>query len=151
MKQVLVLIGVLCLLLAGAQKPLMAQEADFSDLALGPLPQAVTISDIAFVGHDPAFLPEIMEQGAERGYRFADAGVTVALPIEVKGVKIRLCLFAASEVKIEALHGLGEIVSQKHVQFRDKCKDVAVEGDKIAILRLTGGDNEASIVRLGAE
>ena len=129
-----------------------AVNAEFSFLPSGAsIPSTYQTAGITFFAHQsPYYSPIIVDHGGERGYGFPDTGVTVVLPIEVRSVEVRVCLFA-SNIMIEALNSAGTLISQQSVQLRNQCGDVVLKGDQIAAVRFTGGSREASIVRLSAK
>ena len=150
-----VYVALLLVLAAGMWSDSMAQGAltvEFSSLPNGTLmPWTYQIAGVTFFAHASLSTPNIYDQGtpSERGYRFPDTGVTVTLPMEVRGVEVRICL-PFNVVTIEALDTMNKLVAQKQVPFGNKCGDVSLEGDRISVVRFTGGSNEASIVRLSA-
>ena len=145
----------LLVLAAGMWSNSMAQGAltvEFSFLPNGtPMPRTYQIAGVTFSAHaSPSFDPVVddLEPG-ERGYIFPDTGVTVTLPEEARSVEIRVCLFARN-VTIEALDTVNNLVAQEQVQSSNTCVNVSLEGDRISVVRFTGGFREASIVRLSA-
>ena len=125
--------------------------ADFSILPPGMnIPIVFQIAGITFLANPPS-VPRMMDSGnpRERGYGFKEQGVTVVLPIEVSSVEVRMCLFAG-DVEIEALSSNGTSVVRRPVQNMNRCEDVHLSGERITVIRFTGGRNEASIVRLSA-
>ena len=126
--------------------------AEFSYLRLGAMPAIYQIAGMTFFAHSSATSnPAIVDQGtpAERGYAFPDSGLTVVLPREARRVTIRLCLID-SEVTVEALSSAGTSISQQTAQSLNACDDLAIEGNRISIVRFTGSTGQASIVRLTA-
>ena len=129
-----------------------AVTAEFSYLRLGAMPAVYQIAGMTFFAHSSATSsPAIVDRGtpAERGYAFPGSGLTVVLPREARAVRIRLCL-SDSEVTVETLSSAGASLSQQTAQSLNTCDDLAIDGDRISIVRFTGGSGEASIVRLTA-
>lgn len=118
-----------------------------------PMLQTYQIAGVTFSAHRSphGFQPIILDQGtpSERGYVFPDTGVTVVLPMEARSVEVRVCLFAG-DIMIETLNAAGTLVTQEQVQSRNRCGDFLLQGDRISVVRFTGGSREASIVRLSA-
>ena len=126
--------------------------AEFSYLRLGAIPTVYQITGMTFFAHSSATSnAAIVDKGtpAERGYGFPDNGVTVVLPREARSVTIRLCL-SDSEVTAETLSSAGTSLSRQMAQSLNTCDDLAIEADRISIVRFTGGSGQASIVRLTA-
>ena len=132
-----------------------AITAEFALLPSGvSVPPSFQIAGMTFFAHSsPAGNPIIVDLGtqSERGYGFRNEGVTVVLPVEARAVEVRLCRFAPTGILVEAYSLTGTLVTQERA--RPGCDNLSLEGgnsDLISIVRFTGGDNEASIVRLSA-
>ena len=138
-------------------KAITAEFASLPNSTVGkPVSPSFQIAGMTFFAHSsPAGNPAIVDwnpPGAP-SYRFNDAGVTVVLPLEARAVEVRLCPFAGA-VLVETWSSTGTLVAQKRARFSNTCDDLSLKGDSssdlISIVRFTGGDNGALIVRLSA-
>ncbi len=111
------------------------------------LPPSFQMAGFTFNSLAASPTPVVNDTAGERGYRFSNAGVEVALPATVDAVDLRACSFA-SPVSIDALDQGGAVVSHQQVA-NNHCADFRLLGRNIASLRLVGGNNEGMIVRIG--
>ena len=148
----LVLLIALTFLACGVWSESKAQGlVAFKDLPLGPVPQTFSIAGVTFFANcTDAEQPRIFDSNepAERGYNFLGCGVTVVLPMVAKAVELRVCQFAGDTIKVETLDSAGSPMSSQTVEYRDECGEVSIQKDRISRIRLTGAENEASIVWL---
>lgn len=120
---------------------------DFSlfpgNTALGP-----TFSLAGFGFSQPGGPDMFVDAAGERGLRFPDQGMIVKLPVAVPSVSMRVGM-NAGPIKIVAKDKQGSQVAAQTAVF-NAFGDVSMQsgGGPIAILEVTGGDNEAQLVQL---
>ena len=121
--------------------------ADFSifpdNTTLGP---AFTLVAIDFQdapgGASTSF---VNETAGERGLQFPHIGLEIDLPIPVLWARLRVGQFAGPYV-IEGLDLAGAVVSNYQMNAPNSYRNVRLRGPDLFTIRLTGGDNEGSVV-----
>jgi len=87
----------------------------------------------------------VNETANERGLQFPHSGLEIGLPVPVLWARLRVGQFAGP-FTIDGVNTTGAVVSTFQMNFPNTYRNVRLRGPDLFGIRLSGGDNEGSVV-----